>query len=106
DAWMVRDGYGRVLSRPGLDLVRRELCVIAETAVLEAGPQMLSHWKCALNAGASMQLVAEVVTLVKQDLAESEGRLLEEMWQRAQSTEQRAQSKGQTPNSQQLVASS
>ena len=29
DAWMVRDGYGRVLSRPGLDLVRRELCVVA-----------------------------------------------------------------------------
>jgi 4-carboxymuconolactone decarboxylase len=83
DLWMVRDGYGMVLSRPGLDLVRRELCVIAETAVLEAGPQLLSHLKGAINAGASTQLVAEVAKLVEQDLAESERRLLEEMWKRA-----------------------
>src|SRR5687768_17203030 len=32
DAWMITEGYGKVLSRPGLDLVRRELCVIAACA--------------------------------------------------------------------------
>src|SRR5688572_5974255 len=29
DAWMIVDGYGKVLSRPALDLRRRELCVVA-----------------------------------------------------------------------------
>jgi 4-carboxymuconolactone decarboxylase len=87
DVWMVRDGYGMVLSRPGLDLVRRELCVIAETAVLEAGPQMLSHLKGAINAGASKQLVAEVTELLAQDLDAAAGVLLSEMWSRAGRTE-------------------
>jgi 4-carboxymuconolactone decarboxylase len=99
DAWMVRDGYGRVLSRPGLDLARRELCVIAQTAVLQAGPQLLSHLKGALHAGATNEAVAEAVRLIAPDLRESERRLLEEMWSRAQSTEQSAKSKGQTTNS-------
>jgi 4-carboxymuconolactone decarboxylase len=88
DVWMVRDGYGMVLSRPGLDLVRRELCVIAQTAVLEAGPQMFSHLKGALNAGASTQLVAEVAKLVEQDLDPDAGSLLGEMWSRAEGRKQ------------------
>ncbi len=92
DAWMVRDGYGRVLARPGLDLIRRELCVIAETAVLEAGPQLLSHLRGALNAGATVQLVGEAVGIVSQDLAGESVVLLAEMWERAQSKEHRAQS--------------
>src|SRR5688500_7507488 len=32
EAWMIVEGYGKVLSRPGLDLQRRELCVIASCA--------------------------------------------------------------------------
>jgi 4-carboxymuconolactone decarboxylase len=71
DAWMVRDGYGMVLSRPGLDLVRRELCVIAQTAVLEAGPQLLSHLKGAMNAGADSTLIHDVVELLAPDLTSS-----------------------------------
>lgn len=92
DAWMVRDGYGRVLARPGLDLVRRELCVIAETAALEAGPQLLSHLRGALNTGATDQLVGEVVRLVSEDLVGESALLLARMWERAQSN-------GQTTNS-------
>lgn len=86
DTWMVRDGYGRVLARPGLDLVRRELCVVAETAALEAGPQLLSHLRGALNAGATGQLVGEVVGLISQDLVGESAVLLAKMWERAQST--------------------
>src|SRR6476659_10028596 len=32
DAWMITDGYGKVLSRPALDLKRRELCIVAACA--------------------------------------------------------------------------
>jgi 4-carboxymuconolactone decarboxylase len=52
DLWMITEGYGRTLSRPGLDLMRRELCTVAQTAVLETERQLHSHLKGALNAGA------------------------------------------------------
>lgn len=57
DAWMVVDGYGKVLSRPGLDLVRRELCIIAACAAAEQARQLHSHLHGALNAGASAAMV-------------------------------------------------
>lgn len=53
DRWMIVEGYGRVLSRPGLDLGRRELCSIAQIAVLGTARQLHSHLRGALNAGAS-----------------------------------------------------
>jgi 4-carboxymuconolactone decarboxylase len=53
DHWMITDGYGKVLSRPGLDLVRRELCVIAICALAEQDRQLHSHFHGALNVGAT-----------------------------------------------------
>ena len=53
DAWMVTDGYGKILSRPGLDMVRRELCVIAACALARQDRQLHSHLHGALNVGAS-----------------------------------------------------
>ena len=41
DAWMITDGYGKILSRPGLDLKRRELSIAAnadETAPVTVWP--------------------------------------------------------------------
>jgi alkylhydroperoxidase/carboxymuconolactone decarboxylase family protein YurZ len=35
DAWMIVEGYGKVLSRPGLDLARRELCIVSACAAAE-----------------------------------------------------------------------
>jgi 4-carboxymuconolactone decarboxylase len=52
DAWMVEEGYGKVLSRPGLDLARRELCTVAQLAVLGSPRQLHSHFRGALHAGA------------------------------------------------------
>jgi 4-carboxymuconolactone decarboxylase len=52
--WMINDGYGKVLSRPGLDLVRRELCVIAICALAEQDRQLHSHFHGALNVGATV----------------------------------------------------
>ncbi len=53
DRWMIQEGYGKVLSRPALDLVTRELCVVATLAVTRWEPQLHSHMRGALNAGAS-----------------------------------------------------
>jgi 4-carboxymuconolactone decarboxylase len=51
DAVMVMDGYGKVLGRPGLDLPRRELCIVAACAVTGQDRQLHSHLHGALNVG-------------------------------------------------------
>jgi 4-carboxymuconolactone decarboxylase len=53
DEWMIVDGYGKVLSRPGVDLRTRELCVVAACAVSGQQRQLHSHLRGALNAGSS-----------------------------------------------------
>jgi 4-carboxymuconolactone decarboxylase len=53
DDWMIADGYGKVLSRPGVDLKTRELCVVAACAVSGQQRQLHSHLHGALNAGAT-----------------------------------------------------
>jgi 4-carboxymuconolactone decarboxylase len=52
DAWMIVEGYGKVLGRPGLDLPRRELCVIAACVAGGQDRQLVSHLHGAANVGA------------------------------------------------------
>lgn len=61
DEWMIIDGYGKVLSRPGVDLRARELCIVAACAVAGQQRQLHSHLHGALNAGASAGEVALVL---------------------------------------------
>ncbi len=51
DSWMVVDGYGKVLGRPGLDLQRRELCIVSACAAMGQDRQLHSHLRGALNVG-------------------------------------------------------
>jgi 4-carboxymuconolactone decarboxylase len=53
DAWMITDGYGKVLSRPALGLRIRELCIVAACAASGQQRQLHSHLHGALNAGAA-----------------------------------------------------
>ncbi|MFL5575723.1 MAG: carboxymuconolactone decarboxylase family protein [Gemmatimonadaceae bacterium] len=68
DSWMIVDGYGKVLSRPGLDLRRRELCVVAACAASRQDRQLHSHLHGALHAGASSADLSETLDIVA-DLA-------------------------------------
>ena len=61
DDWMIVDGYGKVLSRPGVDLRTRELCIVAACAVAGQQRQLHSHLHGALNAGSSAAEVAGVL---------------------------------------------
>lgn len=63
ERWMVEEGYGKVLGRPGLALATRELCIVALLAALEAPRQLYSHLRGALNAGATEEQVAGVLAL-------------------------------------------
>ncbi|GAC1494033.1 MAG: hypothetical protein NVS1B5_19390 [Gemmatimonadaceae bacterium] len=61
DEWMIVDGYGKVLSRPGVDLRTRELCVVAACAVSGQQRQLHSHLHGAINAGASAGEIGAVL---------------------------------------------
>ena len=58
DDWMIVEGYGKVLSRPELDLPRRELCIIAACAAAGQDRQLQSHLHGALNSGVSPETVS------------------------------------------------
>ena len=80
DAWMITEGYGRTLGRPGLDLLRRELCIVAQTAVLDTPRQLHSHLRGALNAGASFGQIDGVLSIVNPLLSFDEWKKIKELW--------------------------
>ncbi|MBW3630081.1 MAG: carboxymuconolactone decarboxylase family protein [Gemmatimonadetes bacterium] len=63
DRWMVAGGYGRVLGRPRVDLVTRELCIVAQLGVWDAPQQLHSHLRGAVNAGATVEQVETAVRI-------------------------------------------
>ena len=69
ERWMVVEGYGKVLGRPGLALEARELCIAALLAALGAPTQLHSHLRGALNVGAPPDVVEEAVELACGELA-------------------------------------
>ena len=82
EAWMVTEGYGRTLSRPGLDLKARELCTVAQTAVLRTPRQLHSHLLGALRAGASPDEIGATLASVRVRLTEGDWQVVSSLWQR------------------------
>ncbi len=80
DAWMVTEGYGRTLSRPGLDLLRRELCTVAQTAVLDTPRQLHSHLRGALHAGAEPAMVEAALGVVNPFLDYDHWKAVKDLW--------------------------
>ena len=65
ERWMVVEGYGKVLSRPGLAPLAREHCIVALLAVAGAGPQLYSHLRGALNLGAPVAALVETLGIAE-----------------------------------------
>lgn len=84
EEWMVVEGYGKILSRPGLDLARRELCVVAVCAATRQARQLHSHLHGALNAGASRAAVSAALLLVRDFVSADDARSYDLLWQRVQ----------------------
>jgi len=63
DRLMVEVGYGSVLGRPGLDPIRRELCLVAVLAVQGRDRQLHSHLRGALRLGAPPKWVNAALEL-------------------------------------------
>lgn len=91
DAWMVTEGYGRTLSRPGLELVLRELAVVAQVLVLGAERQLHSHLRGARHAGATDAMLDEVIALAGAQASPEAYRMGQSLWERIRGTREMGQ---------------
>jgi len=82
ESWMVREGYGKVLGRPGLDLPVRELCVASLLAVLGTPKQLFSHLRGALNVGATPAQVEQALELARPYMDDVSSGLAWKTWER------------------------
>ena len=74
DAWMVQEGYGKVLGRPALDLPRRELCIVAACAATGQDRQLHSHLHGALNVGVPSAVLAQAIDALEDIVGAERGR--------------------------------
>ncbi len=61
DSAMIVEGYGKILGRTGLDLPRRELCIVAACAATEQDRQLHSHLHGALNVGVAPSALSAAI---------------------------------------------
>lgn len=76
DAAMVVEGYGKILGRPGLDLPRRELCIVAACAVTGQDRQLHSHLHGSLNVGVAPDVLEATADVLEPLLGEARARAL------------------------------
>jgi 4-carboxymuconolactone decarboxylase len=82
DEWMITEGYGKVLSRPGLDIMRRELCIVAACAAAGQERQLHSHLHGALNVGVSADVVDDAVEAIADLIGDDRARSTRMLWAR------------------------
>jgi len=80
--WMVTEGYGKVLGRPGLPLRVRELCIVSILAVQEVPRQLHSHLRGALHVGATPGEVEVALALAEPHLSPSGREEARQIWHR------------------------
>ena len=84
DEWMIVEGYGKVLSRPGLDLQRRELCIVAACVASKQDRQLHSHLHGALNVGVAANVVTQAIDALVDEVPASSIATARLLWRRVQ----------------------
>ena len=82
ERWMLTEGYGKVLGRPGLALPVRELCIAALLAGLDAEPQLYAHLRGALETGATVVEVEEALDLAGRRITPERAAAARAVWAR------------------------
>lgn len=86
DSWMIVEGYGKVLSRPALDLARRELCIVAACSASRQERQLHSHLHGALHAGASPRAIGDTLAAVADLIPPDDAERHRLLWARVRET--------------------
>lgn len=82
DQWALREGYGKVLGRPGLDLPTRELCVAAMLSGIDATRQLHAHLRGCLNVGAPVPAVEAMLEDVEDLIGTVRATMAGRVWQK------------------------
>ena len=82
DEWMIVEGYGKLLGRPALDLIRRELCIVAVCGALGQDRQLHAHMHGALNAGATPAQVEDALRVVSTHVDAESAERFAHLWKR------------------------
>lgn len=82
DDWMIEEGYGKVLSRPALDLPRRELCIVAACAASGQDRQLQSHLHGCRNSGVANPVVTAALESLRGVLSDEPLARATRLWQR------------------------
>ena len=82
DDWMIVEGYGKVLSRPGLDLARRELCIVAACAAADQERQLHAHLHGALNVGVPADVIDRTIDALADLLGATRVASIRHLWAR------------------------
>jgi|GEM_PF-19047 len=64
--WMILEGYGKTLGRPGLDTVTRELCNVVILSAMNRPNQLASHVRGAVLVGATITDLQDCLDLAGQ----------------------------------------
>lgn len=67
-SWMLYEGYGKVLSRPGVDTATRELCTVAVLIMKKRPKQLFSHLRGAVRVGVSFSSIESLIDLLESEL--------------------------------------
>jgi 4-carboxymuconolactone decarboxylase len=60
-AFVIEAAYGRILSRPGMPVVDRELIAVAALTTLHQVPQLIAHARGAATFGATADAIGEAI---------------------------------------------
>lgn len=80
DRWMVMEGYGKVLGRPGLSLGDRELCIVGVLASGGWKQQLHSHLRGALRCGVPSNWVEQALEIGLENTEPGLAGQLRELW--------------------------
>jgi 4-carboxymuconolactone decarboxylase len=82
DHWMITEGYGKVLSRSGLDLGRRELCIVAACAAAHQDRQLHSHLHGAVNVGVAPAVISAAIDGLADVIGDERRAVVQMLWAR------------------------
>jgi len=69
---MITEGYGKVLARPGVDIITRELCTVAVLIMKQRPRQLFSHLRGALRVGVARDDIHELLVSIRANLGAEE----------------------------------
>lgn len=87
--WALREGYGKVLGRPGLELPVRELCVVAMLSGVDASRQLHAHLRGCLNVGVDPGVVSAVLKEIEPLIGLARSGAAGRIWQRVRTRAER-----------------